>query len=55
MKANGSIRVGINMTWKNLSGTKEFYLGNIMNIFEKVVPNTSQLNFYLWQKKWHLV
>ena len=40
---------GENMTWKRLSGVKKFYLDNVMDIFEKVIPNTSQLNFYLWQ------
>ena len=40
---------GENMTWKRLSGVKKFYLDNVMDIFENVIPNTSQLNFYLWQ------
>ena len=40
---------GENMTWKKLSGVKKFYLDNVMDIFEKVIPSTSQLNFYLWQ------
>jgi len=40
---------GKNMTWEKLSGSKDFDLDNVMDIFEKVKPNTSQLNFYLWQ------
>ena len=36
---------GKNMTWKKLSGLKNFDLDNVMDIFEKVIPNTSQLNF----------
>jgi hypothetical protein len=40
---------GKNMTWRNLSGTKDFYLSNVTDIFRKVVPNTSELNFCLWQ------
>jgi|TARA_R100001460_G_scaffold104878_1_gene150936 hypothetical protein len=38
-----------NVTWKNLSGYKSFDLDNVINIFEKVKPDASQLNFYLWQ------
>ena len=40
---------GKNMTWKKLNGIKEFYLEDCIDIFEKVIPNTSQLDFYLWQ------
>ena len=37
------------MTWRNLSGLKNFNLDNVMDIFEKVIPQTSQLDFYLYQ------
>ena len=37
------------MTWKKLSGLKSFDLDNVMDIFKKVAPQTSQLNFYLYQ------
>ena len=37
------------MTWKNLSGLKTFNLDNVIDIFEKVIPQTSELNFYLYQ------
>ena len=40
---------GKNMTWRNLSGSKSFNLDNVIDIFKKVVPETSQLNFYLYQ------
>jgi|TARA_R110002050_G_scaffold210082_1_gene346054 hypothetical protein len=40
---------GKNMTWRNLSGLKNFNLDNVMDIFEKVIPQTSQLDFYLYQ------
>ncbi len=40
---------GKNMTWQNLSGLKNFYLDDVIDIFEKVVPKTNQLKFYLYQ------
>ena len=40
---------GKNMTWRNLSGLKNFNLNDVIDIFKEVIPQTSNLNFYLYQ------
>ena len=36
---------GYNMGWRNLSGHKEFTINKPIDVFNEVIPNTSQLTF----------
>ena len=38
-----------NIGWQHLQGTKEFTLNDTYQIFKEVIPNTSDLSFYLWK------
>jgi len=38
-----------NIGWQHLQGTKEFTLNDTSQIFKEVIPNTSDLSFYLWK------
>ena len=38
-----------NIGWRALEGIKEFTLNDTNQIFEEVIPNTSDLTFYLWK------
>lgn len=40
---------GSNMTWRNLEGTKAFYLKDPMDIWDQIVPKNTEVTFNLFK------